>query len=136
MSLFEKLSKAKEDKASANLQAGQDYLAENKTKPGIVETASGLQYEVLALGEGVKPTAAQSVTCHYHGMLIDGTVFDSSVNRGKPATFPLNQVYQRVDRRLAVYATWKQVPVFYSATFRIWQPPGWTNDCAKQYIDL
>lgn len=92
MSLFEKLSNAKEEKANANLKAGQDFLATNKTKPGIVETASGLQYEVIALGEGEKPTATQNVTCHYHGMLIDGTVFDSSVNRGRPATFPLNQV--------------------------------------------
>ncbi|HNP21930.1 MAG TPA: FKBP-type peptidyl-prolyl cis-trans isomerase [Panacibacter sp.] len=92
MSLFEKLTKAKEEKANANLKAGQEYLATNKTKPGITETASGLQYEVIVMGEGAQPNASQNVTCHYHGMLIDGTVFDSSLKRGVPATFPLGHV--------------------------------------------
>jgi len=82
----------KNDKAEANLKAGQDFLEENKKKPGVVALPSGLQYEVLVEGKGLKPVVTNKVTCHYHGTLIDGTVFDSSVRRGQPATFPLNGV--------------------------------------------
>lgn len=82
----------KNEKAAANLKAGQDFLDANKSKPGIVALPSGLQYEVITAGAGAKPSATSKVTCHYHGTLIDGTVFDSSVKRGQPATFPLNMV--------------------------------------------
>jgi FKBP-type peptidyl-prolyl cis-trans isomerase FklB len=92
MSLADKLFNMKNEKASANLKAGQDFLEVNKTKPGIVALPSGLQYEIITEGSGVKPLASNKVTCHYHGTLIDGTVFDSSVKRGQPATFPLNAV--------------------------------------------
>ena len=92
MSLADKLFNMKNEKASANLKAGQDFLEANKTKPGIVALPSGLQYEIITEGSGVKPLASNKVTCHYHGTLIDGTVFDSSVKRGQPATFPLNAV--------------------------------------------
>ena len=79
-------------KAAANLKAGMDFLEANKSKPGVVSLPSGLQYEIIKQGEGEKPSSTSNVTCHYHGTLIDGTVFDSSVQRGKPATFPLNRV--------------------------------------------
>ena len=92
MSLADKLFNMKNEKASANLKAGQDFLEANKTKPGIVALPSGLQYEIITEGSGAKPLASNKVTCHYHGTLIDGTVFDSSVKRGQPATFPLNAV--------------------------------------------
>jgi FKBP-type peptidyl-prolyl cis-trans isomerase FklB len=92
MGIADKLSQLKSDKSAANLKAGQDFLAVNKTKDGVTELASGLQYEVITSGAGEKPQAFNEVTCHYHGTLIDGTVFDSSVKRGKPATFPLNMV--------------------------------------------
>jgi FKBP-type peptidyl-prolyl cis-trans isomerase FklB len=92
MGIADKLFQMKNEKAAANLKAGQDFLETNKNKPGVVALPSGLQYEVITEGTGVKPTAANSVTCHYHGTLIDGTVFDSSVKRGQPATFPLNRV--------------------------------------------
>ena len=92
MGIADKLFQLKNDKAAENLKAGQDFLAANKTKPGITELPSGLQYEVITEGNGSKPLATNSVTCHYHGTLIDGTVFDSSVKRGQPATFPLNRV--------------------------------------------
>lgn len=92
MGVADQLAQMKADKANANLKAGQDFLAENKNKPGVTELPSGLQYEVLVQGNGEKPTAQNEVTCHYHGTLIDGTVFDSSVQRGKPASFPLNMV--------------------------------------------
>lgn len=92
MSAFEKLTKMNSEKASANLKAGEDFLQQNKNKEGVETTPSGLQYEVLKEGSGAKPKATDKVKCHYHGTLIDGTVFDSSVQRGQPATFPLNMV--------------------------------------------
>lgn len=92
MSLFEKLSKHKAEKAEATLKEGEEFLLQNKNRPGVQSTPSGLQYEVLTEGNGPKPTATDKVKCHYHGTLLDGTVFDSSVNRGQPATFPLNMV--------------------------------------------
>jgi len=76
----------------SSLTAGKDFLAENKQKPGIIETASGLQYEILKDTTGMKPKATDQVTVHYTGKLINGSVFDSSVERGQPATFGLNQV--------------------------------------------
>lgn len=75
-----------------NLRAGEAFLAENKGKEGIIETASGLQYRVDREGDGESPAASDRVTVHYHGTLIDGTTFDSSYDRGQPATFGLNQV--------------------------------------------
>lgn len=75
-----------------NLEAGKAFLAENGKKEGVKTTASGLQYEVIKEGDGAKPKATDEVTVHYHGTLIDGTVFDSSVERKEPATFPLNGV--------------------------------------------
>src|ERR1017187_9197597 len=92
MSLADKLFNLKSGKSEANLKAGQEFLVANKQKPGITELSSGLQYEIISVGTGAKPTAYNTVTCHYHSMLIDGTVFDSSVKRGQPASFPLNQV--------------------------------------------
>jgi len=92
MGLADKLFNMKNEKAAANLKAGQDFLEENKKKPGVVALPSGLQYEILVEGKGARPVATNKVTCHYHGTLIDGTVFDSSVRRGQPATFPLNGV--------------------------------------------
>ena len=92
MGIADKLFQFRNEKATANLKAGMDFLEANKQKPGVVSLPSGLQYEVITEGEGIKPLATQNVTCHYHGTLIDGTVFDSSVKRGQPATFPLNAV--------------------------------------------
>lgn len=92
MGVADRLFQAKNEKAAANLKAGQDFLEANGQKPGVVTLPSGLQYEVITEGTGAKPTVNDKVTCHYHGTLIDGTVFDSSVKRGQPATFPLNMV--------------------------------------------
>jgi FKBP-type peptidyl-prolyl cis-trans isomerase FklB len=92
MGIADRLFNMRSEKASANLKAGQDFLEANKQKPGITTLPSGLQYEVITEGSGIKPLASNKVTCHYHGVLIDGTVFDSSVKRGQPATFPLNMV--------------------------------------------
>lgn len=79
--------------SSANQQSGVAFLSENMTKEGVVTTESGLQYKVLNQGSGEEhPSATDTVKVHYHGTLIDGTVFDSSVARGKPIEFGLNQV--------------------------------------------
>ncbi len=75
-----------------NKAAGEAFLAENGKKDNIVTTASGLQYEIIEPGEGASPSASDSVTVHYKGTTIDGNVFDSSYDRGAPATFPLNRV--------------------------------------------
>ncbi len=74
------------------IQAGQAFLTENKARDGVVVTESGLQYEVMTQGDGAKPTAEQTVEVHYHGTLIDGSVFDSSVQRGETISFPVNGV--------------------------------------------
>jgi FKBP-type peptidyl-prolyl cis-trans isomerase FklB len=92
MSITDRLFQRRNEIAAANLKAGNDFLAANSEKPGVTELPSGLQYEVIHMGEGQKPGPTSKVTCHYHGTLIDGTVFDSSVKRGVPATFPLNAV--------------------------------------------
>lgn len=88
-SYFEDLQQKLEDKQKSE---GIAFLAENGKREGVVTLPSGLQYEVLVEGTGAKPSANQSVKCHYHGTLINGVVFDSSVERGEPATFGVSQV--------------------------------------------
>ena len=82
-----------EEKMNAeNIEKGKAFLAENAKKEGIVTLPSGLQYEVITEGNGKKPSATDRVKCHYEGTLIDGTLFDSSIKRGQPAVFGVNQV--------------------------------------------
>ena len=90
--LLDEQRKLEEEKALATAEEGAAYLASNAEREEVTVLESGLQYEVLTMGEGEKPTAADQVTTHYEGRLIDGTVFDSSYQRGQPATFPLNGV--------------------------------------------
>lgn len=85
-------SELQDKRMELNKKAGEEFLEINKNKAGVVTVPSGLQYEVLKEGNGKKPGATDQVKCHYHGTLIDGTVFDSSVERGEPATFGVNQV--------------------------------------------
>ncbi|MBN2263864.1 MAG: FKBP-type peptidyl-prolyl cis-trans isomerase [Prolixibacteraceae bacterium] len=80
------------NEGAKNASEGETFLAKNKLEDGVVELASGLQYKILTEGTGSKPQANDKVKCHYHGTLIDGTVFDSSVQRGTPAEFPVNGV--------------------------------------------
>ena len=93
---FTELQKKQQEQAAAmaavNEKAGQDFLLENGKRVEVKTTPSGLQYEVLKEGDGAQPTAGDRVTVHYTGKLIDGTVFDSSVDRGEPATFGVTQV--------------------------------------------
>ena len=88
----EVLNKERAEAGKAHKEAGEKYLAENAKKDGVITLPSGLQYQVLKEGNGKKPTAKDSVKCHYEGFLIDGTVFDSSLQRGEPAVFGLQQV--------------------------------------------
>ncbi len=88
----EKLNRERMAQGKVHKEAGEKYLAENGKREGVVTLPSGLQYQVLREGNGKKPKATDSVKCHYEGFLIDGTVFDSSVQRGEPATFGLQQV--------------------------------------------
>lgn len=88
----EYFSRKQGEMLSENLEKGQKFLEENKNKENVVTLPSGLQYEILTEGRGPKPKATDKVRCHYHGTLIDGTVFDSSVQRGQPAVFGVNQV--------------------------------------------
>lgn len=92
MGISDFLFKKKQEKAMENLKEGEDFLAKNKEKENIISLESGLQYEVLTEAEGEKPNASNSVTCHYEGKLLNGKIFDSSVKRNTPATFPLNRV--------------------------------------------
>jgi FKBP-type peptidyl-prolyl cis-trans isomerase FklB len=95
MSLFDRLQGAQQDKINANKAEGATFLENNAKQEGVVALPSGLQYKILVQGEGEQqPTLYNQVTCHYHGTLITGEVFDSSVQRGAPATFPLNAVIQ------------------------------------------
>ncbi len=90
----EYLTKQQKEAAGNNLEDGKKFLAENASKEGVVVLESGLQYKVLKEGTGGTPKATDKVTTHYHGTLINGKVFDSSVERGQPATFPVNGVIQ------------------------------------------
>ncbi len=82
------------EEAQQNLEDGLKYLAENINEEGVFETESGLQYKILKEGQGRTPGIDDQVKCHYHGTLLDGTVFDSSVERRQPAVFPVNGVIQ------------------------------------------
>lgn len=103
----DRMIKGKEAKA-----AGDRFLLQNKSKPGVVTMANGLQYRVIKAGSGVKPTATNSVVAHYSGTLINGTEFDSSYKRGQPATFPVNGVIQGWQQILPMMATGSTWEVF------------------------
>ncbi|HNX22348.1 MAG TPA: FKBP-type peptidyl-prolyl cis-trans isomerase [Bacteroidales bacterium] len=94
--IFQELNQMIQSKQNAGSEEekakGQKFLDENKTKDGVVTLPSGLQYKVITMGTGAKPLATDVVKVHYHGTTIDGTVFDSSVQRGEPISFALNQV--------------------------------------------
>ena len=90
--LNEYFQKKQEEEAQANIAQGKAYLEENGKREGVITTKSGLQYEILTEGTGNSPKATDKVRCHYEGRLTDGTIFDSSYQRGEPADFGLNQV--------------------------------------------
>jgi len=99
------------EKIAINRAAGAAFLAENAKRPGVVRLSNGLQYEVMVAGsDTTKPTLKNTVKCHYHGTLISGEIFDSSVNRGEPISFPLNGVikgWQEALQLMTVGSKWK-----------------------------
>jgi FKBP-type peptidyl-prolyl cis-trans isomerase FklB len=102
--------RAKNDEISKNSKEGQDFLTENKKKEGIQELPSGMQFEIITQGDGELPTSEDQVECHYHGTLINGKVFDSSVERDQTATFPVNGVikgWQEALQLMAVGSKWR-----------------------------
>ena len=78
-----------ESKSKPTIEAGKNFLSKNKARPEVKTTASGLQYEVITEGTGIKPTALDTFVCHYRGTLINGTEFDASYNRGQPLVYPV-----------------------------------------------
>lgn len=108
----EAAAKQLEEQFGDNKAAGESFLAENKSKEGVKTTASGLQYIVEKEGTGAKPTAESTVKVHYTGTLIDGTVFDSSVERGEPAQFGVNQVIKGWTEVLQLMSVGSKYKVF------------------------
>ncbi|HHF3061529.1 TPA: FKBP-type peptidyl-prolyl cis-trans isomerase [Vibrio diabolicus] len=103
--------------ADENFAKSQAFLLENAKKEGVITTESGLQYIVLEKGEGeAHPTATSKVKVHYHGTLIDGTVFDSSVNRGEPISFGLNQVIKGWQEGLQYMVEGEKIRLFVPST--------------------
>ena len=100
--------------ADANSAEGNAFLAENRSREGVIETESGLQYIVITEAEGPKPGPTDRVTLHYHGTTLDGTVFDSSVDRGQPATFSVNQVISGFSEALQLMSP--------GAKYKFWLP--------------
>ena len=101
--------------AEDNIKAGDVFLAENVTKEGVKTTASGMQYLVLTEGQGTEhPTARSKVTVHYHGTLLDGSVFDSSVERGQPIDFGLNQIISGWTEGVQLMVVGEKTRFFYS----------------------
>jgi FKBP-type peptidyl-prolyl cis-trans isomerase len=90
--MMQYMTRAQEAKSKPNIEAGEKFLAQNKSKTGVKTTASGLQYEVIKEGTGPKPTTADTVTVHYVGTLINGNEFDNSLKRGEPISFPVTGV--------------------------------------------
>jgi len=129
----------REAESATNLEAAEKFLAENKAKEGIVTTESGLQYQVLAAGEGESPTDASRVKVHYRGTLLDGTEFDSSYGRGTPAEFGVTQVIDGWTEALklmkpgAKYKLWIHPDQAYGKQGRPSIPP---NSCLVFEVEL
>ena len=103
-------SKKQQKQSESVIEEGINFLRENGKREGVITLASGLQYEIISDGTGPKPTIEDNVTTHYHGTLIDGTVFDSSVDRGEPASFPVGGVikgWTEALQLMAVGSKWK-----------------------------
>jgi len=101
---------ASEIEAQKNLEEGNAFLEKNKARAGVIVTPSGLQYEIITEGTGPKPTLDDQIKFHYHGTLIDGTVFDSSIDRGEPMTYPLSGLiegWKEAMQLMPVGSKWK-----------------------------
>ncbi len=108
--ISEYFTRLQADAIKLNKEAGEEFLKINGHKEGVVTLPSGLQYEVITMGDGPKPSIDDSVECHYHGTLINGIVFDSSMDRGETATFPLKGViagWTEILQLMPVGSKWK-----------------------------
>ena len=112
MLITEYMRKSEESSSEVYIVEGEKFLADNMLRKGVNVTESGLQYEILVEGNGEKPTSESQVTVHYHGTLIDGTVFDSSVDRGEPANFGVGQVIRGWTEVLQLMPTGSKWKVF------------------------
>ena len=112
----ETVAKQQSDAIAANRKAGNAFLAENKKKDGVIESPTGLQYKVIKEGDGEKPVANSNVTVHYKGALVDGTVFDSSYERGQPATLSLTQVIKGWQEALPMMKTGSKWQIYVPST--------------------
>jgi len=104
------MQRLENDQVAKNSQSGKEFLEQNKSKSGVITLESGLQYRVIREGTGPKPQLTDNVTVHYHGTLVDGTVFDSSIDRGEPASFPVNGVimgWQEALQLMPVGSKWE-----------------------------
>lgn len=108
----EQAMKADQAKAQDNIKAGKAFLEANKSKPGVVTTASGLQYTVIKEGTGAKPTSSSVVKIHYTGKLVNGTVFDSSIERGQPVEFPVGGVIPGFSEALSLMSVGAKYMVY------------------------
>ncbi len=130
------------EKPMTAADAGRAFLAENAAREGVVTTASGLQYEVLASGDGASPGPTDTVTTHYHGTFVDGRVFDSSVQRGVPASFPVDRViagWTEALQMMQVGDKWKIVcppDLAYGERGRSGIPPGSTLVFEVELLDV
>lgn len=106
------MTRLQEQKSKATIDAGQKFLAANKVRPGVKTTASGLQYEVITEGTGIKPTALDTFVCNYRGTFIDGTEFDASANRGVPLTYGVSQVIAGWTEALQMMAVGSKYKLF------------------------
>ena len=114
--LVAKRQAAEQEKSAGNISGGEEFLAENGKREGVTTTQSGLQYEILVAGDGAKPADTDTVSTHYHGTLIDGKVFDSSVDRGEPLSIPVNRVISGWTEALQLMAV--------GSKWRLFIPPG------------
>lgn len=127
----EKQRAAAAERFKGTREEGEKYLAENAKKDGVVTLPSGLQYQVLKEGNGRKPKATDTVKCHYEGMLVDGTMFDSSIQRGEPRRVPPERCYPWLDRGSAAHARGCQVSLLHSL-----QPGLWRAGCWRSHSSL
>jgi len=124
------------NKSSANSDPGATFLAENAKKEGVTTTASGLQYKVIQSGTGESPKLTDTVKVHYQGTLIDGTIFDSSIQRGQPIFFPVNGVIAGWTEALQLMKVGDKWQLFHPGPTGLRRPESHPGDSAQQRIDL
>ena len=132
------MQQQKQEQSKGAIDAGQNHLDENAKKEGVIVTESGLQYEVITAGEGEMPGLTSKVKTHYHGTLIDGTVFDSSYDRGQPAEFPVNGViagWTEALQLMPVGSKWK-LTIPYSLAYGEQGAGGAIGPCQTLVFDI